>query len=192
MAPYISLLEAGAQFDVKIISLKHGMQSTPEYAAINPKQKVPYLTVNGQGLSENLALQLWIAEQFPDAHLLPTDPWQQKRALSYMGWFGAGIHPHITRHFKPGKFCSDAQCHADIKATAKAMYLEQLALIETELHARTWFFDQFSVVDAYFFWIYTRGVTEGFDLSEFEYCTAHIERMKARPSVQTVLAHTGD
>ena len=193
MAVYISLTEAGAEFDVKIISLKNNEQSTPEYAAINPKKKVPYLLVDAQGkkrgLTENVAIQTWIAETFPDANLMPADSWDKIRALSYMGWFGAGVHPHITRHFKPGRFSDNEETHADIKFKAKAMFLEQLALIDNELDGKTWFFDHYTVCDSYFFWIYDRALGEGFELSEFKNCTAHNNRMRERESVQKVLAH---
>lgn len=190
MATYISLLEAGADFDVKFILLKNSDQTKPEYAAINPKKKVPFLVVDGKGLSENVALQSWIAETYPEASLLPSDRWDHKRALSYMGWFGSGIHPHITRHFKPVKFCADADAHPDIKEKAKAMYMDQLALIENELTGRTWFFDHYTVCDSYFFWIYDRALSEGFDLSGLKHCTDHNNRMRERESVQKVLAHT--
>ncbi len=190
MATYISLLEAGAEFDVKIISLKNNDQLSPEYAAVNRKKKVPFLVVDGNGLSENVAIQSWIAETFPEATLLPSDSWDQKRALSYMGWFGAGIHQHLTRHYRPIKFCDNAASHDDIKVRARAMYMEQLALVETELTDKTWFFDHYTVCDSYFFWIYNRALDEGFNLDEFEFCTAHNTRMRARKSVQTVLAHT--
>jgi glutathione S-transferase len=190
MATYISLLEAGADFDVEIISLKHNAQSSPEYAAINPKKKVPYIIVDGKGLSENIAMQTWIAETFPQANLMPSDSWEQKRALSYMGWFGAGIHQHLTRHFKPVKFCTNTESHDDIKAKSKAMYMEQLALVDDELKDKTWFFDHYTVCDSYFFWIYDRALSEGFDLSGFAHCTAHNDRMRTRESVQKVLAHT--
>ena len=190
MATYISLLEAGADFDVKIINLKNNEQQNPDFAILNPKKKVPYLVVDGKGLSENIAIQSWIAEAFAQASLLPPDNWDRKQALSYMGWFGAGIHPHITRHFKPAKFCAHADSHADLQARSKAMYMEQLALIDAELSNKTWFFDHFTVCDSYFFWIYERALREGFDLSGFENCTAHNKRMHSRESVQKVLAHT--
>lgn len=190
LATYISLHEAGADFDVKIISLKNNEQLNPDYVALNPKKKVPLLVVDGKKLSENVAIQTWIAETFPEARLMPSDSWDQKRALSYMGWFGAGIHPHLTRHFKPVKFCANTDTHAEIKAKAKAMYMEQLTLIETELADKTWFFDHYTVCDSYFFWIYHRALREGFDLSVFDRCTAHQERMHTRESVQKVLAHT--
>ena len=72
------------------------------------------------------------------------------------------------------------------------MYMDQLALVEAELSGRTWFFDHYTVCDSYFFWIYHRALREGFDVSSFENCTAHFERMNKRDSVKKVLAHTVD
>jgi glutathione S-transferase len=57
MATYISLLEAGADFDIEIISLKNNEQFNSDYAALNSKKKVPFLVVDGKGLSENIAIQ---------------------------------------------------------------------------------------------------------------------------------------
>ncbi len=189
MAPYISLLEAGADFDVNIVNIKKNEQSNPDYAAINPKKKVPLLVVDGNGLTENVAIQSWIAEAFPDANLLPSDSWNHKQALSYMGWFGSGIHPHITRHFKPAKFTAQQEAHDDLKAKAKAMLIEQLVLVDSKLAGKTWFFDHYTCCDSYFFWIYDRSLAEGFDLSGLKHATAHNERMRTRESVQKVLAH---
>ncbi len=191
-ATYISLLEAGVDVDIKFTLLKNSDQTSPEYAALNPKKKVPLMVVDGKGLTENVAIQSWIADTFPKAGLLPSDSWDRARAVSHMGWFGSGIHPHITRHFKPIKFCANTEAHDDIKATAKAMYFEQLALVETELTGKTWFFDHYTVCDSYFFWIYDRALNEGFDLTDYKACTAHNERMRARDSVQKVLAHKPD
>lgn len=189
MATYVSLKEADADFDVKIIRLKNNEQSTAEFAALNPKKKVPYLIIDGKGLTENIAMQTWIAENFPAAKLMPIDSWDQKQALSYMSWFGSGLHPHMTRHYKPIKFCAEADAHADIQVKAKAMYMEQLELIESELAGKTQFFDHYTVCDSYFFWIYERAIAEGFDLSGLKQCTAHNTRMRERDSVQQVLAH---
>lgn len=193
-ATYISLLESGADFNVEIVSLSAKEQMSEKFTALNPKQKVPFISVDGHGLSENTAIQTWIAGAFPDANLLPKDTFQRARAISYMSWFASGMHPHITRHFKTVKFCQVAEADADIKAKAKAMFLEQMALVEQELNGRpfqdpTWFFDHYTTCDSYFFWIYDRALREGFDLSGFAQCTAHNNAMRERQSTQTVLAH---
>ena len=69
------------------------------------------------------------------------------------------------------------------------MLMEQLALVDDKLAGRTWFFDQYTACDSYFFWIYTRSAAEGFDLSGLKHATAHNERVRERDSVQKVLAH---
>ena len=190
LAAYISLLEAGAAFDVALISLAKKEQTTESYRAVNPKQKVPYLVVDGKGLSENTAIQTWIASAYPEAKLLPDDMFDRARAISHMNWFSSGMHPHITRHFRVAKFCGVESAHDDIKAKAKAMLFEQFALVEQELDGRTWFFDHITACDNYFFWVYDRALREDFDLSEFANCTAHYEAMLERPNVQKARAHT--
>jgi len=190
IAAYVSLLEAGAEFDVELISLAKKEQTSESYRAVNPKQKVPYLIVDGKGLSENTAIQTWISSAYPKANLLPQDKFERARAISYMNWFSSGMHPHITRHFRVAKFCGVESAHDDIKAKAKVMFFEQMALVEQELDGRTWFFDHNTACDAYFFWVYDRGLREDFDLSEFKNCTAHYEAMQKRPNIQKALAHT--
>ncbi len=190
IAAYISLLEAGADFDVELISLAKKEQNSESYKALNPKQKVPYLIVDGKGLSENTAIQTWIDSAYPDANLLPSDGFERARAISHMNWFSSGFHPHITRHFRVAKFCGVESAYDDIKAKAKAMFFEQMALVEQELDGRTWFFDHNTACDSYFFWVYDRALREDFDLSEFKNCTAHYEAMQTRPNVQKARAHT--
>lgn len=189
MATYISLLEAKADFNVEIVDLRKKEQLAEHYKALNPKQKVPFLSVDGKGLSENTAIQFWVANAFPDAELLPEGDFDRARAISYMNWFASGLHPHITRHFKTQNFCEVPEAEQDVKAKAKGMFYAQMALVEQELKNRTWFFEHFTTCDSYFFWIYDRALREGFDLSEFRYCTEHNDVMRTRESVQKVLAH---
>lgn len=189
MAPYISLLQADADFKVKIVNLRKNEQMGAEYEAMNPKRKVPYLLVDGKGLSENVAIHSWISITFPDANIMPSGSWDQMRAISYMGWFGSGMHPHITRHFKTAKFCGIDEAETDIKTKAKAMLFEQLALVDQELEGRTWFFDHQTACDNYFFWVFTRALREGFDLSKFVNCMAHNDRMRDLATVKQVLEH---
>ena len=74
LAPYITLTEAGAKFEVRPLNFRKGQHTSPEYLKINPKHKVPLLIVDGKVLSESVAIQTWIARTFPQAKLLPADP----------------------------------------------------------------------------------------------------------------------
>ena len=61
LAPYITLTEAGAKFEVRPLNFRKGQHTSPEYLKINPKHKVPLLIVDGKVLSESVAIQIWIA-----------------------------------------------------------------------------------------------------------------------------------
>ena len=74
------------QVEVQNINLRKGEQNLPDYLKLNPKHKVPLLLVDGQSLTENVAIQIWIARNFPQAKLLPADPWQELKAISIMSW----------------------------------------------------------------------------------------------------------
>jgi glutathione S-transferase len=76
LVPYVTLTEANASFEVRALNMRKDQQHAPEYLQLNPKHKVPLLMVDGRPLSENVAIQIWIARQFPAARLLPADPWQ--------------------------------------------------------------------------------------------------------------------
>jgi glutathione S-transferase len=64
LAPYITLTEAGAEFEVRPINLGKGQHNSPEHLKINPKHKVPLLIVDGKTLSESVAIQIWIARTY--------------------------------------------------------------------------------------------------------------------------------
>ena len=81
LVPYVTLTEAGAEFEVRSINLRKGEQKLPEYLRINPKHKVPLLIVDGAKLTENVAINNWVARNFPNAKLMPSDPWQELEAI---------------------------------------------------------------------------------------------------------------
>lgn len=188
LAPYITLTEAGAEFDVRPINLRKGQQNSAEYLKINPKHKVPLLVVDGKTLSENVAIQQWIDMTFPATNLFPKDPWQRLQAVSLLAWCASGIHPYLTRMNSPIAVCDVPGSEDHTFKIAKKHLFENYKLAEEMLAGREYFFDHFTAPDAHFFWTFRRGTLFDIDMSEFKNCTAHFERMKTRPSVQKLLA----
>jgi glutathione S-transferase len=74
LVPYVTPTEANANFEVRTVNLRKEQQKSADYLKLNPKHKVPLLVVDGRSLSENVAIQIWIARNFPQAKLLPSDP----------------------------------------------------------------------------------------------------------------------
>jgi glutathione S-transferase len=189
LVPYVTLTEAGAEFEVLNVNTRAGGNHTPEFLAVNPKHKVPVLLIDGEPLTENVALQLWIARTFPHARLLPEDPRHELKAISLMAWFSSTIHPHLTPNARPENYCDLPGSAEAVKRVGNRLLFEDFAIADRLLQGREWFFDHFTAPDAYFFWCFRRAMTFKLDLSGFRHCTSHFERMLGRPSVGTVLAY---
>src|SRR5271163_951165 len=70
LVPYVTLTEAGASFEARRLNFCKAQHMTPEYLRLNSKHKVPVLVIDGAPLTENVAIQIWIARHFP-ANFLP-------------------------------------------------------------------------------------------------------------------------
>jgi glutathione S-transferase len=188
LAPYITLTEANAEFSVAALNMRKGQNRSPEYLVLNPKHKVPLLVVDGKPLSENVAIQLWISRNFPNAKILPSDPWQELQAISLLSWCSSGIHPYLSRLNSPAAVCSAPGSADSVRETATKHLFENYKIADGMLAGREYFFDHFTAPDAHFFWCFRRGLLFDLDLSGFANCSAHFERMKTRSSVQKLLA----
>jgi glutathione S-transferase len=191
MVPYINLTEAGADFDVIPVNMGKGQQRTPEYLRLNPKHKVPVLVIDGEPLTENVAINIWIARNFPKANLLPADPKKESKAISLMAWCASGIHPALTPNNSPKRFCDMPGSEESVKQCAQKLLDEQFTIADGLLSGGEWFFEHFTAADSYFFWTFIRAMRfdlKYLDLSKFGSCMAHLARMKQRPSVQKLLA----
>ena len=191
MVPYINLTEAQADFEVMPLNFSKGEHMSPEYLRLNPKHRVPVLMIDGEPLTENVAINLWIARTFPQAKLLPSDPKQEIRAISLMAWCASGIHPALTPNALPKRFCDAPDSEESVKQCAQKLLAEHFGIADTLLAGREWFFDHYTAPDAYFFWTFLRALrfdVKYLDLSKFQNCHAHLNRMKQRANVQKLLA----
>lgn len=66
----------------------------PDYAALNPQQRVPALAVAGEIVGQSLAILEWLEETYPDAPpLLPNDPQQRLQARAFAMTIACDVHP---------------------------------------------------------------------------------------------------
>lgn len=192
LAPYVTLTEAKADFEVTPVNLGKKQQMSADYLKLNPKHKVPVLVVDGKPLTENVAMHVWIARNFPEARLLPSDPWQEVKAISMLAWCASGIHPYLARINSPAKVSDVPAAEDSIRRLATSELFAAFGIAEDLLAGRTFFFDHFTAADAHFFWCFRRATQFKLDLSAFTNCQAHFARMNDRPSVQKLVAYEKD
>lgn len=192
--PSIALEEAGAEFDTLVVRFMTGEHRSPEFRKLNPKAKVPTLAIDGQVLTENVAIALYLAERFPAAGLLPkaTTLPDRTRQVADLSYCAATLHPIVTRIRMPHFFAGKEAAFAVWQNGCEAMQ-DHFALIEQRLEVGPWWYgDAWSVMDAYLYWIYWRVAGADFDVTPYPRFSDHAERMEQRPAVRRALQREAD
>jgi glutathione S-transferase len=189
LVPFITLTEAGALFDIVNVNMVKRKNLDPEYIRINPKHKVPVLAIDGDPLTENVAIQIWINKAFPDARLLPSSPDAEIKAISFMAWCASGIHPELTPNAFPNQYCDAPGTEDNVRQLASKKLHASFQIADDMLGKRAWFFDVFTAPDAYFFWCFRLAKSFNIDLSNFKNCIRHFDQMQQRASVQKAMAY---
>jgi glutathione S-transferase len=189
LVPYVTLTEAGAEFEVRALDYSKRQHLSPEFSKLNPARKVPLLVIDGEPLSESVAIQLWIARQYPSAMLLPAEPMKEFKAISLISWCAFGMHPLIKRISGTSQVCSLPGAEDSVRQIAQEQLIKNYKIADKLLDGREFFFDHFTTADAHFFWCLRRGAQLNLPLGRFPHCLAHFERMRQRPSVRKLLTY---
>ncbi|MGR3500930.1 glutathione S-transferase family protein [Pseudaestuariivita sp.] len=190
--PTIALEEIGVSFETELIRTAAGQQTSPEFLAINPKGKVPTLLIDGAPLTENVAILRWLAASYPEAKLLPEplDALEAARQTADLAFFAGTVHPVVTRIAMPMKMIPDAaQSFETVRPKGTEDMRKIMAMIDARLEDGPWWYGaEWSVVDGYLFWVWSRITGVGFDGSDFAHITRHFALSQERPAVQRAMA----
>jgi len=75
------------------IHLRKGEQRAPGYLAVNPQGLLPALVVDGQRLTQSLAILEFLEERHPEPALLPADAFGRARVRALADLVACEIHP---------------------------------------------------------------------------------------------------
>jgi maleylacetoacetate isomerase len=89
----IALNLKGLAYERRDVMLLENEQRSPEHLARNPQGFVPALEVEGQVLTQSLAIIDWLDARHPQPRLIPADPDARAAALAQALVIGADIHP---------------------------------------------------------------------------------------------------
>ena len=188
---WFALEEADLPYRIEVVSSRSGATHTPEHLARNPWGKVPALDVNGVCLSENIAIQQFIADQRPDLNLLPpAGSVGRAQAIGWMSFFSSSLHIAFRPILRANRLASSDSAQADVAATG----LEALiALFQTlDRHMPTDGFllgERFSLCDShllvYATWLERLPVPN--TLERFPNLARHTRHTMQRPKIAKVL-----
>jgi len=178
----ILLEELGADYEMRVLSLKAGQQRAPDYLAVNPMGKVPAV-LHGEALvTEQAAVYMYMADLYPETGLAPglQDPLRGPY-LRWMVFYGSCVEPAIVdRAFKREPVQQSTCPYGDFDTMLQTV-LDQLGKGPYMLGER------FTAVDL--LWGTSLNWLLAFKLlPESPVLTAYVERVMSRPAVQRAVA----
>ena len=192
----IALEEIGTPFETELLRIPANQQKSPEFLKINPKGKVPTLLIDGVPLTENVAILSWLHRLFPDANLLPatTDPFESIKQTADIAFFTGTVHPTTTRISMPIKFVEGQEAPFElVRPKGIEAMVPIMEMINERLEDGPWWYgENWSVIDAYLYWVWSRITPFGFPADDFKNIQRHFELSNERPAVQRAMKREGE
>lgn len=182
----IALLEAQIEHTLVEVDLAG---PRPELRALNPLGTVPALQTDAGVLTETSAIMAWLALNYPDAHLLPSDAFGFAKGLSFLGWLSSSAHIARRQMRFPARFTSNGVGRTEIRESGHEKLMQCLAHIDHTLANRDFVLDAAapSACDwqlmVYAHWC----AADEFPTAAFPHFEQWTERMLQRPRVQQAL-----
>ena len=182
----VLLEELQAPHRLHVLNLKAGTQRDPAFLAVNPMGKVPAILHGDALVTEQAAVYLYLADQFPVAGLAPPigDPLRGPY-LRWMVFYGSCFEPAIVdRALKRDAPPPQMSPYGDSDAV--------LATLERQLAAGPYLLgERFSAADV--LWGMALGWTTAWKLvPETPAITAYLARINARPAMARAKARDAE
>jgi glutathione S-transferase len=189
LASHICLYEAGVRFEATRLDRKNRTFSDGEaIEKVNSKGYVPVLKLdNGQLLTENVAVLLYISDLNPAAKLAPPAGTSLER-YRFIEWL-AFINSEVHKGFGP---LFHAEASDDLKKYAFANLNKRIGWLNTNLGSRKFLAaENFTAADAYLFTVLGWAGYVKLDLGQWPNIKRYHGEIATRPSVVSALKAEG-
>ena len=189
VAVAIALEEAGLDYDPVVLDFAKGVQTAPDYLALNPKGRVPALEVADGILTETGAILDYIATLAPSARLVPQDALQAARMREVMYYLASTMHVNHAHGRRGARWADRPESHADMRAkvtqtmAASCAYLEEGGVQGPFVLGA-----QISLADLYLYVVCSWLKGDGVTIDDYPRLAAQYRVMEARASVKAVRA----
>jgi glutathione S-transferase len=188
MAPHLMLEEIGVSYETQLVDFSKREQKSPEYLKINPHGLVPALLVDGQIITQNVAVQYYLATRYPAAHLKPVEPIAEAHWLSFISWISNTLQPASGLMSRTENYTDMEQAFESVKTKGRDLTWKYMLEIDARLADRTWLMGtQYTSADCYLLPFIGSGPKFQLPMKELKNCTAWVYRMLERPAVRVIL-----
>lgn len=193
MASHIVLEEVGAEFTPILVDFTTRQQHSTEYEKINPRKRVATLIVDGETLTEEIAILAYIARRHREPDMLPDDPLLLGKSLSLMSFIASFVHVSVGHIARPERYALDSEVYPSMIRKGESDFWSQLQELDKFLDGKTWAMgDLYTVCDPYLLVVYRWGLKLKMPIKDLANFVRFNKQMLARPAVQRVYAREGN
>jgi glutathione S-transferase len=183
----IALNEKGLAYDRVTLNLAARDQKKPEFLRLNPYGKVPVIDDGGNVLFESCIINEYLDEKYPDPPLMPKDPYLRGRGRLLVDYGLNHLHePYWTLR---NEFFLKKEAERDraVLEEKRRALRSLLRYLEDALGDKPYFLGEFNLTDIDLWPRFGRMEEYGvFPTPSLPRLTGWLERMKQRPSVQSL------
>lgn len=188
LAPHVAAQELGLPLLLERVDMAtKQLASGGDFRAIQPLGYVPALQLDsGLVLTEVVAIVQYLADQRPDAGLMPAFGSEARyQALQWLNFIATEVHKGFTPLFS-------RQTVPEAREQAHKTLLTRLARINEHLIGKDFVLgDRLTVVDLYLFTVLRWTAFVQVDLSAFAQLDRYVASLRTRPSVVAAMAAEG-
>jgi glutathione S-transferase len=130
------LKELGIDFEFISVNLAAGEHKRPEFLTINPAGKVPVLVDGSTVVPESAAIILYLAEKYPEKHLMPTALTDRAEAYRWIMFAMTELEQPLWRIAKHTfLYPPEKRIAADI-AIAREEFVQMAKVLDTHMQGR--------------------------------------------------------
>lgn len=187
IAAAIALEEAGIAYSPQRVDFANAAQTKPPYLTINPKGRVPALVTDQGILTETGAILDYIGTLAPA--LIPTDPYAGGRMREVMYYLASTMHVAHAHKMRGARWADLETSFDDMRAKVPQTVAASCAYLETEYPFNPFVTGpNLTLADPYLFVVASWCAGDGVDMAAYPKLTRFLDMMRARPSVQAVIA----
>jgi len=183
------LNELGLDYEIERYTLGDKAMRSPEFLAVSPNGRVPVLDDGDVRMSESTGIAQYLLARYGEGRLAPAT--DSPDFPGYLQWlhYGEGMLMGPLGNYVVEAILLPPDRRSEVHAKrALKLMGNLLAAVDTHLEGREYLAGDFSIADIITGHACMMSARAGADISDKPNLAAYIERLKARPALQKVIA----